>query len=128
MCIRDRDRIEGLHFKIAGFTNITHDHLDYHLTFDEYLKVKKRFFDELNPQAIAITNLDDKNGNVMLQNTKATKKTFALKTMADFHGKILEVDFNGMLLNFNGKEFWTTLSGKFNAYNLLCLLYTSRCV
>jgi UDP-N-acetylmuramyl-tripeptide synthetases len=114
-----QDRIEGLHFKIAGFTNITHDHLDYHLNFDEYLKVKKRFFDELNPEAIAITNLDDKNGNVMLQNTKATKKTFALKTMADFHGKILEVDFNGMLLNFNGKEFWTTLTGKFNAYNLL---------
>ena len=114
-----QDRIEGLHFKIAGFTNITHDHLDYHKTFDEYLKVKKRFFDELNSEAIAITNLDDKNGSVMLQNTKATKKTFALKTMADFHGKILEVDFNGMLLNFNGKEFWTTLTGKFNVYNLL---------
>lgn len=114
-----QDRIEGLHFKIAGFTNITHDHLDYHKTFDEYLKVKKRFFDELNPDATAITNIDDKNGLVMLQNTKALKKTYALKTMADFHGKILEVDFNGMLLNFNGREFWTTLTGKFNAYNLL---------
>lgn len=114
-----QDRIEGLHFKIAGFTNITHDHLDYHKTFNEYLKVKKRFFDELNPEAIAITNADDKNGLVMLQNTKAKKKTYALKTMADFHGKILEADFNGMLLNFNGKEFWTTLTGKFNGYNLL---------
>lgn len=112
-------RTEGLQFKIAGFTNITHDHLDYHKTFDEYLKTKKRFFDELNPDAIAITNVDDKNGNVMLQNTKATKKTYALKTMSDFHGKITEVDFNGMLLNFNGQEFWTTLTGKFNAYNLL---------
>ncbi|MGA9212085.1 UDP-N-acetylmuramoyl-L-alanyl-D-glutamate--2,6-diaminopimelate ligase [Kaistella sp.] len=112
-------RTEGLQFKIAGFTNITHDHLDYHKTFEEYLKTKKRFFDGLNPEAIAITNVDDKNGNVMLQNTKAKKKSYALKTMADFHGKITEIDFNGMLLNFNGKEFWTTLTGKFNAYNLL---------
>lgn len=114
-----QNRTEGLQFKIAGFTNITHDHLDYHKTFDEYLKTKKRFFDELSSDAIVITNIDDKNGNVMLQNTKATKKSFALKTMADFHGKILEADFNGMLLNFNGKEFWTTLTGKFNVYNLL---------
>ncbi|MDR6405104.1 MULTISPECIES: UDP-N-acetylmuramoyl-L-alanyl-D-glutamate--2,6-diaminopimelate ligase [Chryseobacterium] len=114
-----QNRIEGLHFRIAGFTNLTHDHLDYHKTFDEYLKTKKRFFDELNENAVAITNVDDKNGNVMLQNTKATKKSYALKTMADYHGKLLEVDFNGMLLNFNGKEFWTTLTGKFNVYNLL---------
>ncbi|MGE6395615.1 UDP-N-acetylmuramoyl-L-alanyl-D-glutamate--2,6-diaminopimelate ligase [Chryseobacterium scophthalmum] len=114
-----QNRTEGLHFKIAGFTNLTHDHLDYHKTFDEYLKTKKRFFDELNENAIAITNVDDKNGNVMLQNTKAKKKSYALKTMADYHGRTLEVDFNGMLLNFNGKEFWTTLTGKFNVYNLL---------
>lgn len=114
-----QNRIEGLHFKIAGFTNLTHDHLDYHKTFDEYLKTKKRFFDELQDTAVAITNVDDKNGNVMLQNTKATKKSYALKTMADYHGRLLEVDFNGMLLNFNGKEFWTTLTGKFNVYNLL---------
>lgn len=114
-----QNRTEGLHFKIAGFTNLTHDHLDYHKTFDEYLKTKKRFFDELNDDAIAITNVDDKNGNVMLQNTKAKKKSYALKTMADYHGRTLEVDFNGMLLNFNGKEFWTTLTGKFNVYNLL---------
>lgn len=112
-------RTEGLQFKIAGFTNISHDHLDYHKTFEEYLKTKKKFFDELSSDAIAITNVDDKNGKVMLQNTKATQKTYALKTMADFHGKITEVDFNGMLLNFGGKEFWTTLTGKFNAYNLL---------
>lgn len=114
-----QNRIEGLHFSIAGFTNLTHDHLDYHKTFDEYLKTKKRFFDELGSTAVAITNVDDKNGNVMLQNTKAVKKSYAMKTMADYHGKLLEVDFNGMLLNFNGKEFWTTLTGKFNVYNLL---------
>lgn len=114
-----QNRIEGLHFKIAGFTNLTHDHLDYHKTFDEYLKTKKRFFDELNDEAVAITNIDDKNGNVMLQNTKAQKRSYALKTMADYHGRLLEIDFNGMLLNFNGKEFWTTLTGKFNIYNLL---------
>ncbi|MDR2207351.1 MAG: UDP-N-acetylmuramoyl-L-alanyl-D-glutamate--2,6-diaminopimelate ligase, partial [Flavobacteriaceae bacterium] len=105
-------RTGGLHFKIAGFTNITHDHLDYHKTFDEYLKIKKSFFDDLPETSTAITNLDDKNGKVMLQNTKATQKTYALKTLADYHGKLLEADFNGMLLNFNGKEFWTTLTGK----------------
>ncbi|MDO5616095.1 MAG: UDP-N-acetylmuramoyl-L-alanyl-D-glutamate--2,6-diaminopimelate ligase [Cruoricaptor ignavus] len=114
-----QNRIEGLQFKIAGFTNITHDHLDYHKTFAEYLKIKKIFFDELNEKTIAIINIDDKNGNVMLQNSKATKRTYAMKTLGDFHGKILEADFNGMLLTFNGKEFWTTLTGKFNAYNLL---------
>lgn len=114
-----QNRTAGLRFKIAGFTNISHDHLDYHKTFEEYIKTKKRFFDELNSEAIAIINLDDKNGNVMLQNTKATKKTYALKTMSDFHGKILEADFNGMFLNFNGKEFWTTFTGKFNVYNIL---------
>ena len=124
----DQNRTEGLHFKIAGFTNISHDHLDYHKTFDNYIKTKKRFFDELSFDAIAITNLDDKNGNVMLQNTKAYRKTYALKTMADFHGKLLEADFNGMLLNFNGKEFWTTLSGKFNVYNLLlAFAVTTEC-
>ena len=114
-----QDRIEGLKFKVAGFTNITHDHLDYHKTFAEYIRVKKRFFDELQPDSVAITNADDRNGQIMLQNSEARKVTYALKTMADYHGKILEVDFNGMLLNFNGKEFWTTLTGKFNANNLL---------
>ncbi|WP_027376902.1 UDP-N-acetylmuramoyl-L-alanyl-D-glutamate--2,6-diaminopimelate ligase [Kaistella palustris] len=123
-----QNRTEGLKFKIAGFTNITHDHLDYHKTFAEYLKVKKRFFDELSADAVAITNTDDKNGPVMLQNTKARKKSYALKKMADYHGKIVEGDFNGMLLNFNGKEFWTTLTGNFNVYNLLlAFAVTAEC-
>src|SRR5690606_33682585 len=112
-------RTEGLQFKIAGFTNISHDHLDYHKTFSEYLKTKQSFFDGLDPAAVAITNLDDKNGKIMLQNTRATRKSYALKTMADYHGKTTETDFNGMLLNFDGKEFWTTLTGRFNVYNLL---------
>ena len=119
-------RIDGLNFRIAGFTNITHDHLDYHKTFLEYLNTKKQFFDELPQTAVAITNVDDKNGLVMLQNTKAKKKTYALKTLADYHGKLLEADFNGMLLNFNGKEFWTTLTGKFNVYNLLLVFAIAR--
>lgn len=114
-----QDRIEGLHFKIAGFTNITHDHLDYHKTFQDYLNTKKRFFDDLPSEAVALTNIDDKNGKVMLQNTRATKKSYAMKTLADYHGKVLEADFNGMLLHFNQKEVWTTLTGKFNVYNLL---------
>ena len=119
-------RIDGLNFRIAGFTNITHDHLDYHKTFLEYLNTKKRFFDELPQTAVAITNIDDKNGLVMLQNTKAKKKTYAVKTLADYHGKLLELDFNGMLLDFNGKEFWTTLTGKFNVYNLLLVFAITR--
>lgn len=121
-----QERINGLNFRVAGFTNLTHDHLDYHKTFLEYLNTKKRFFDELPETAIAITNIDDKNGSVMLQNCKAKKKSYALKTMADFHGKLLEVDFNGMLLNFNGKEFWTTLTGKFNVYNLLLVFAIAK--
>lgn len=120
-----QNRTEGLHFRIAGFTNLTHDHLDYHKTFENYLKAKKRFFDELPQTSIAITNIDDRNGKVMLQNTKATKKTYALKTLADYHGKVIEEDFNGMLLNFNGKEFWTTLTGRFNASNLLLAYATT---
>lgn len=119
-------RIDGLNFRIAGFTNITHDHLDYHKTFLDYLNTKKRFFDELPQTAVAITNIDDKNGLVMLQNTKAKKKTYALKTLADYQGKLLEADFNGMLMNFNGKEFWTTLTGKFNVYNLLLVFAIAR--
>lgn len=114
-----QNRTGGLRFKIAGFTNLSHDHLDYHKTFGEYLKTKQSFFDGLTTDAVAITNLDDKNGKIMLQNTRAIRKSYALKTMADYHGKTIEADFNGMLLNFNGKEFWTTLTGKFNVYNLL---------
>lgn len=119
-------RIEGLKFCVAGFTNITHDHLDYHKTFAAYLQVKKSFFDHLPASSIAISNIDDKNGWVVLQNTKAEKKTFALKTMADYHAKILEADFEGMMLTFNGKEFWTKLTGKFNVYNLL-LVFAIAC-
>ena len=115
----DQHRIEGLHFSGAGFTNITHDHLDYHKTFQNYLSVKKKFFDDLNNDAFAITNTDDKNGVVMLQNTKANKLNYALKSMADYQGRILENQFQGMLLRFNNNDFWTTLVGKFNAYNLL---------
>ena len=114
-----QNRIAGLHFEIAGFTNITHDHLDYHKTFANYLSAKKKFFDDLPKTSIAISNADDKNGKVMLQNTVATKKMYALRTDADFKAKIIENQFDGMQLEFNGKEFWTSLIGKFNAYNLL---------
>lgn len=115
----DQHRIEGLSFAGAGFTNITHDHLDYHKTFQNYLSVKKSFFDALPPNAFAITNVDDKNGGVMLQNTIAKKISYALKSEASYKGKIIENQFHGMLLSFNTHEFWATLVGKFNAYNLL---------
>lgn len=114
-----QNRIAGLHFEVAGFTNITHDHLDYHKTFANYLAAKKKFFDDLPKTSTAISNADDKNGKVMLQNTVATKRLYALKTDADFKGKIIEHQFDGMQLEFNGKEFWTSLIGQFNAYNLL---------
>lgn len=111
-------RIEGLTFKGAVFTNITHDHLDYHKTFSEYLKVKKEFFDSLPKNAFAVSNIDDKNGQVMLQNTNAEKYTYALKSFADFKTKVIEKHIDGMLLNTNEKEYWTLLTGTFNAYNL----------
>jgi UDP-N-acetylmuramoyl-L-alanyl-D-glutamate--2,6-diaminopimelate ligase len=119
-----QERIGGLHFKGAIFSNITHDHLDYHKTFSEYIKVKKRFFDELDSNAFAITNCDDKNGMVMFQNSKAKKYTYALKTPADFKVKVLENQFSGMLLQINGKEVWTKLIGEFNAYNILAVYAT----
>lgn len=119
----EQERISGLEFKVAGFTNISHEHLDYHKTFKSYIIAKKKFFDELSKDAIAITNMDDKNGVVMLQNSKALKKSYALKSVADYQGKILENRFNGMLLLLNQKELWTQLVGKFNAYNLL-LVYS----
>lgn len=114
-----QNRIAGLHFEVAGFTNITHDHLDYHKTFSNYIAAKKKFFDDLPKTSAAISNADDKNGSVMLQNTIASKKMYALKTDADFKAKILEHRFDGMQLQFNNKEFWTSLIGEFNAYNLL---------
>lgn len=112
-------RIAGLQFAGGAFTNITHDHLDYHKTFKNYIEAKKKFFDDLPKDAFALTNLDDRNGMVMLQNTRASKKSFALKTEADFKGKVIENQFHGMLLQFNDKEFWTSLVGTFNASNLL---------
>ena len=116
-----QERIGGLHFTGAIFSNITHDHLDYHKTFSEYIKVKKRFFDELDSTAFALTNCDDKNGMIMFQNTKARKCTYALKSPADFKVKVLENQFSGMLLQINGKEVWTKLIGEFNAYNILAV-------
>jgi UDP-N-acetylmuramoyl-L-alanyl-D-glutamate--2,6-diaminopimelate ligase len=112
-------RIAGLEFAGGVFTNITHDHLDYHNTFKEYLNVKKRFFDDLPASAFALTNIDDKNGQVMIQNTRAKVATFAMKSPADFKVKVLENQFSGLVLNINGREMWSRLVGDFNAYNLL---------
>lgn len=114
-------RTEGLHFSGGVFTNLTHDHLDYHKTFKEYRDVKKMFFDGLPKTAFALVNMDDKNGAVMLQNTQAKKISYALKTMADYKAKILENQFSGLLLTINGNEVWTKLIGSFNAYNLLAV-------
>ncbi len=116
-----QNRIAGLKFEIGVFSNISHDHLDYHKTFAEYIKAKKKFFDELPKTANALTNIDDKNGIVMLQNSPAKRYSYALKTDADFKAKILENQFSGMLLMLDGKEFWTPLIGLFNAYNLLAV-------
>jgi len=117
----DQQRIVGISFDGAIFSNLTHDHLDYHKTFIEYRNAKKRFFDDLIPDAFALTNADDKNGLVMLQNCKAKKYTYSARTMADFKVKVIESHFDGMLLNINGKEFWNHFAGNFNAYNLLAV-------
>ncbi|MCK6611059.1 MAG: UDP-N-acetylmuramoyl-L-alanyl-D-glutamate--2,6-diaminopimelate ligase [Bacteroidia bacterium] len=114
-------RVAGLKFTGVCFTNITHDHLDYHLTFDNYLKAKKQLFDEVNPDAFALVNKDDRNGMVMLQNTQASRYTYGLKQMADFKARLIEHDFNGMLLEIDNQEAWFRLVGHFNAYNLLCV-------
>lgn len=114
----DQRRIAGLEFDGGIFTNITRDHIDYHLTFENYLKAKKQFFDELSSEAFALTNADDKNGLVMLQNTKASKYTYSLRGMADFKTKILEHGFDGMLLDMNDTEINVSFIGKFNASNL----------
>jgi len=118
-------RIEGLNFTGAVFSNITHDHLDFHKTFDNYLKAKKKFFDDLQPTAFALTNLDDKNGLVMLQNTRAHKKTYGLKHLADYKAKIIENQFSGLLLNIDDEEVWFKMVGSFNAYNLLAVYATA---
>ncbi len=114
-------RIEGLNFIGGIFTNITHDHLDFHLTFDHYIKAKKAFFDGLNRSAFALTNADDKNGMVMLQNTKAHKKTYGLKSLTDFKAKIIENQFSGLHLDMDGEEVYFKLVGSFNASNLLAV-------
>jgi UDP-N-acetylmuramoyl-L-alanyl-D-glutamate--2,6-diaminopimelate ligase len=115
-------RTEGLDFSGGVFTNLSHDHLDYHNTFSEYRDVKKYFFDGLSKQAFALTNIDDKNGAFMLQNTKAKKKTYALKTYADYRAKVVEKRLSGTLINHEGIEVWTKLIGVFNIYNLLAIV------
>ena len=119
-------RITGLHFAGAVFTNITHDHLDYHKTFAEYIRVKKAWFDHLDQDAFALTNVDDKNGMVMLQNTVARKFSYALKSPADFKVKVMENQFSGLVLQLDGIEVWTRLIGDFNAYNLLAVYAVSQ--
>ena len=114
-------RITGLQFAVGIFSNITHDHLDYHKTFDEYIRVKKSFFDSLPSSAVAISNADDKRGMVMLQNTVAKKYYYALRTVAEFKGKILENSLTGLLMNVNDQEVHFRLIGEFNAYNLLAV-------
>lgn len=118
-------RTLGLDFKGGIFTNLTHDHLDYHKTFASYRDIKKLFFDQLSSAAFALVNVDDKNGPVMLQNTKAKKYAYALKTDADYRARIVENQFNGLLLNIDGQEVWTKLIGSFNAYNLLAIYATA---
>jgi|TARA_B110000196_G_scaffold172908_1_gene148458 UDP-N-acetylmuramoyl-L-alanyl-D-glutamate--2,6-diaminopimelate ligase len=119
-------RTEGLAFTGGIFTNLSHDHLDYHQTFAEYRNVKKEFFDGLPKSAFALTNIDDKNGNFMLQNTQAKKKTYALKTLADFKVKILEKQLSGTLISVDGTEVWTKLIGVFNIYNLTAIIATAE--
>ena len=118
-------RTEALHFVGGIFTNLSHDHLDYHPTFAEYRDVKKSFFDSLPKSAFVLTNIDDKNGQVMLQNTAAKKVTYALKTYADYKAQILENQLSGLLLKVNGNEVWVKLIGTFNAYNLLAIYGTA---
>lgn len=120
-----QNRISGIVFAGGVFTNLTHDHLDFHKTFDAYLAAKKFFFDQLPAGAFAIVNIDDRNGKVMVQNTSAVIKTLAVKKPADFHCKIIENHFDGLLLSINGHEVWCRLVGTFNAYNLLSIYATA---
>ena len=118
-------RIEGLTFAGGVFSNLTHDHLDFHQTFSAYLKAKKMFFDGLERSSFVLTNIDDKNGLVMLQNTKAHQKTYALKNIADFNARVIENHFSGLLLNIDEQEVWFKMVGEFNAYNLLAVYGTA---
>ena len=123
-----QDRVTALTFAGGIFSNITHDHLDYHKTFDEYIRVKKSFFDSLPSTAFAISNMDDKRGEVMLQNTQAKKYYYSLRTLADFKGKILENSLSGLVMNVNEQEVHFRLIGEFNAYNLLAVYGTAICL
>ena len=121
----EQSRVDGLKFKAGIFSNLTHDHLDYHKTFAEYLRCKKLFFDTLPADAYAITNIDDRNGMVMLQNTKAHTVTYSCRTIADHTCKVMEQSFDGMLVRIDGKEAWCRLIGMHNAYNLLAIYTTA---
>ncbi|MDR1983802.1 MAG: UDP-N-acetylmuramoyl-L-alanyl-D-glutamate--2,6-diaminopimelate ligase [Prevotellaceae bacterium] len=120
-----QERIAGLTFSGGVFSNITRDHLDYHGSFEDYIKAKKKFFDDLPATSFVLANVDDRNGKVMIQNTKAKCRTYALKTIADYKCKILELGFAGMLLNIDGIDVWTKCIGIFNAYNLLAVYATA---
>ena len=120
-----QDRIRGLRFAGGMFTNLTHDHLDYHKTFAEYLRAKKLFFDRLPKEAFALTNIDDRNGRVMVQNTRAAVRTLSLRSMADFRCKVVEMLLDGMLLRIDGEEVWVKCIGRFNAYNMLTIYATA---
>lgn len=121
----EQERVAGLKFKVGIFSNLTHDHLDYHKTFAEYLRCKKLFFDTLPSDAYAITNIDDRNGMVMMQNTKAKVVTYSLRSIADHTCRIMEQSFEGMLLKIDSRESWSPLIGQHNAYNLLALYSTA---
>lgn len=121
-------RVTGLQYAGGVFSNITHDHLDYHQTFDEYIRVKKAFFDSLSSSAFAISNADDKRGTVMLQNTSAKKFYYSLKTVAEFKGKILDNSLSGLMMIVNDVEVHFRLIGEFNAYNLLAVFGTAVCL
>ncbi len=124
----EQERIAGLRFRAGIFSNLTHDHLDYHKTFAEYLRCKKLFFDNLPQDAFAITNIDDRNGLVMVQNTKAKIVTYSCRSLADHTARILEESFEGMLLRLDGQEAWTRLIGRHNAYNILAIYTTAVCL
>jgi len=124
----DQDRIAGLTYAGAIFTNLTHDHLDYHKTFENYLKAKKKYFDLLPSGTFAVTNKDDRNGMVMVQNTRAAVKTYALRSIADYTAKITESHIDGMQLKIGNHNVWTQLKGEFNAYNFLAVFTTAICL